>query len=226
MQPLKAGAILFDMDGTLVDSNEASEALWQRWAAVNHVPMERIRAVHHGRRPEETIAIVAPHLNAVGEAQVLYREQEDVTSGIYPIAGAKAFFESVPWDRSALVTAATHAIMSLRFEIVGMVPPKVCVTSEMLAIGKPDPEGYLKAAASLGYEPSECIVFEDAPAGLIAAHRAGMRSVAILTNYSEDALRQELGPQISPFAYLRDLQGVHFHDGMLYLPRDPIGYQR
>ena len=226
MQQLKASAILFDMDGTLVDSNEASEGLWQRWAAVNHVPMERIRAVHHGRRPEETIAIVAPHLNAVEEAQVLYREQEDVTSGIYPIAGAKAFFDSVPWDQSALVTAATHTIMRLRFQIVGLVPPKVCVTSEMLVMGKPDPEGYLKAAASLGYEPSDCIVFEDAPAGLIAAHRAGMRSVAILTNYSEDALRQELGPQISPIAYLPDLQGVRFHDGMLYLPRDLLGYQR
>ncbi len=215
---MKVGAILFDMDGTLIDSNEASEGLWQRWAALNHVPMERIRAVHHGRRPEETIAIVAPHLNAVEEAKLLYREQEDLTSGIYPIAGAKAFFDSVPWDQSALVTAATHAIMSLRFQVVGMVPPKVCVTSEMLSIGKPDPEGYLKAAASLGFEPSDCIVFEDAPAGLIAAHRAGMRSVTILTNYSEGALRQELGTQISSVAYLPDLQHVHYLDGMLHLP--------
>jgi HAD superfamily hydrolase (TIGR01509 family) len=203
------------MDGTLIDSNEASEATWQKWAAVHQVPIESIRVVHHGRRPEETIAIVAPHLNALEEAKVIYDAQETSMQGIYPIAGANRFFESVPRGQSALVTAATRRIVGLRFEVVGLVPPEVCVTSETLNIGKPDPEGYLQAARRLGFRPEECIVFEDAPAGFIAAHRAGMQSVAILSNYSEAELRNELGPEVVPAAFLPNLLGVSYANGIL-----------
>jgi beta-phosphoglucomutase-like phosphatase (HAD superfamily) len=164
------------MDGTLIDSTEASELTWQRWAVAHQVPFESVLQVHHGRRPEETIAIVAPHLNALEEAKIIYREQESLVEGIYPIVG------------------------------------------ESLKTGKPSPEGYLEAARRLRFEPKECIVFEDAPAGLIAAHRAGMQSVAILSNYTEARLRNELGPEIVPAVFLPNFLGISYLDGILKFP--------
>jgi mannitol-1-/sugar-/sorbitol-6-phosphatase len=218
MRQLNCKAILFDMDGTLIDSTEASEFTWRRWALAHHVPFENVLEVHHGRRPEETIAIVAPHLNALEEAKIIYNAQESLIEGIYPIKGAKGFFESVPKDRRAIVTSATRKIVDLRFEIVGLKPPEVCVTAESLKTGKPDPEGYLEAARRLRFEAKECIVFEDAPAGLIAAHRAGMQSVAILSNYTEARLRNELGPEIVPAVFLQNFLGISFLDGILRFP--------
>ena len=102
--------------------------------------------------------------------------------------------------------------------MVGLVPPDVCVTSETLKAGKPSPEGYLEAARRLEYRPEDCIVFEDAPSGLIAAHRAGMQFVAVLSNYTEAKLRHELGPQIVPKAFLQDLLGITYLNGILQLP--------
>ena len=113
---------------------------------------------------------------------------------------------------------ATRAILCLRLRIVGLRPPPVCVTGDMLKAGKPDPEGYLEAAQRLGVAPSECIVFEDAPAGLLAAHRAGMQSVAILTNYTERQLRQELGAEVAPMAFLPNLVQLEYRDGSVSLP--------
>lgn len=219
MRYLKVEAILLDMDGTLIDSTEASEITWRRWAAAHQVSMESIRQVHHGRRPEETIAIVAPYLNAIEESKHIYGEQETLAEGIRPIAGANAFFESIPRGQCAIVTAASRRIVDLRFRTIGLVPPDVCVTGDTLKVGKPSPEGYLEAARRLECKPEDCIVFEDAPAGLIAAHRAGMQSVAVLSNYAEARLRDELGPEVVPTAFLQDFRGITYLNGILRLPK-------
>ncbi len=215
---LNCQALLFDMDGTLIDSNEASEITWRRWAAVHGVSMEHIRAVHHGRRPAETVALVAPHLDAREQARRIYAEQATLTEGIHPIAGARELLASLPPGRSAIVTAATLSILRLRLELVGMTPPTVCVTADMVRSGKPHPEGYLEAARRLGFAPAACVVFEDAPAGLLAAHRAGMRAVAVLSNYTETQLRRELAAEGVPMAFVADLRGVSFADYELRLP--------
>lgn len=219
MRYLKVRAILFDMDGTLIDSTEASEITWQRWAAARQVSMANIRQVHHGRRPEETIAIVAPHLNAIEESKHIYGEQETLSEGIRPIAGASGFFESIPRGQCAIVTAASRRIVDLRFRTAGLIPPEVCVTGDTLKVGKPSPEGYLEAARRLECKPEDCIVFEDAPAGLIAAHRAGMRSVAVLSNYTEAQLRDELHPEITPTAFIQDFRDVTYRNGILRLAK-------
>jgi len=208
MISLSARAILFDMDGTLLDSNDASEITWQAWAKEKQVPIEKIRAVHHGRRPEETIALVAPGLNAVAEAHGIYASQLEITQGVIPIAGAKAFFTSVPKEAVAIVTAANQLILEHRFRLVGLPVPKVCVTATMLKVGKPDPEGYLLAASLLNIPPADCLVFEDAPAGLLAAKRAGIRSVAVLTNYTEAQLREELGADYAPVLAIKNYEGL------------------
>ncbi|RZA08718.1 MAG: HAD family hydrolase [Proteobacteria bacterium] len=198
MNPIACSGILFDMDGTLLDSNEASEITWQAWALDHNVEMSAIRKVHHGRRPEETISLVAPHLNAKDAAQRIYDDQLRMKEGVTPIAGALEFMRAVPAGRCGIVTAANQEILEHRFAIVGLPVPKVCVTAKILKVGKPDPEGYLLGAKLLGLAPADCVVFEDAPAGLLAARRAGMRSVAVLTNYTSAQLKEELGENYAP----------------------------
>jgi len=195
------------MDGTLVDSNQASEMIWQKWADHHHVSMDHIRAVHHGRRPEETIALVAPHLDQL-EANKIYESQDVMLDGIRPIAGANAFYDSLPKGSYGIVTAASHSILETRFRIVGLALPKVCITASMLKRGKPDPEGYLLGASRLGLNPKDCIVFEDAPAGLLAAKRAGMRSIAITTHYSKSELKKELGADFEPVQVISNYEGL------------------
>jgi hypothetical protein len=129
---LDATAILFDMDGTLIDSSEASEITWQRWSAAHGVPIEHIRRVHHGCLPAETVSIVAPHLDAAAEGRGIYDSQEQMTGGIRSIAGANAFFDPVPVDHAAIVTAATTRILQLRLGLVGIAPPAVCITARPL----------------------------------------------------------------------------------------------
>jgi len=196
------------MDGTLIDSNEASEISWKAWALRKRVSMDEIRKVHHGRRPEETIALVAPQLDSVQEAKLIYDELKTIDQGVHPIAGANDFVMSLPNDVFAVVTAATKAILVHRFKLVGLSVPQVCVTSELLKRGKPDPEGYLMAAKALGLSPDDCLVFEDAPAGLLAAQRAGIRSVAVTTTYSEEALRKELGQDFQPLMMIRNYKSL------------------
>jgi sugar-phosphatase len=195
------------MDGTLIESNEASELIWKTWSAPHGVDMEKIRAVHHGRRPEETIAIVAPHLDAKKEAQFIYDDQDVATNGIYPIAGVHEFYHSLPSGSFGVVTAATQTILEHRFRIVGLSVPKICVTAGILKKGKPDPEGYLLGAEKLGLLPKDCIVFEDAPAGLLAAKRAGMRSVAITTHYTREQFTKEMGTDFEPVLIIRNYLG-------------------
>ena len=215
MSTLKAEAVLFDLDGTLVDSTRASEISWRRWARDHRVPFRSVQAVHHGRRPQETVAIVAPHLDSEREARRIYAEQETLLEGTAPIEGAAEFFRSVPTGRAAVVTSATLAIVKLRFKIVGLEPPAVCVTADLGLAGKPQPDGYLEAARRLGVRPADCVVFEDAPVGVIAAHRAGMRSIAILSNYMETALRAELAAEELPVAFLPDYRDIQLVDGRL-----------
>jgi mannitol-1-/sugar-/sorbitol-6-phosphatase len=219
MRYLKVTAILFDMDGTLIHTTEAAEIVWRRWAAAHQVAMEGIRRVHHGRRPEETIAIVAPHLDAIGESRRILSELESFAEGVRSIPGANEFFESIPRGRRAVVTAASRRILDSCFRTVGLVPPDVCVTGDTLKAGKPNPEGYLEAARQLNCKPEDCIVFEDSPAGITAAHRAGMRSVAVLSNYTEASLRNELSPEIAPTAFQHDFRGIAYRNGILQLPK-------
>jgi sugar-phosphatase len=226
MATLQCKGILFDMDGTLLESNEASELIWKTWSAAHGVDLEKIRAVHHGRRPEETIALVAPQLDAVKEAKFIYEDQQNCSEGIYPIPGVNAFYNSLPKGSFGIVTAANQIILEKRFKIVGLAPPEVCITATLLKKGKPDPEGYLLGAKKLGFAPKDCIIFEDAPAGLLAAKRAGMRSVAITTHYSMEQLKRELGADYEPVLVIADYRGFaldrsHFeHDRNLIVNVD------
>lgn len=186
---LPCRAILFDLDGVLVDSTECIERGWRRWAEQHGLDGDDVIEAAHGRRTLETIRLVAPHLPAEAETARLESAESRETDGVYRIEGARELLASLPEGRWAVVTSGIRAVAELRLRHVGLPVPKVMVCADEVSRGKPDPEGYLAAASQLGVQPADCVVIEDAPPGLEAAHAGGMRAVAVATTYPPSRLR-------------------------------------
>ena len=186
---LHCAALLFDLDGVLVDSSASVERQWRRWAAANGVDGDALMRVVHGRRAEDTIRDVAPRLDAAREVrEVLGPAEAADTEGNVAVSGAAELFASLPLERWAVVTSCVPEVARSRLASVGLPRPRVIVTAADVARGKPDPEGYLLGAARLGVRPARCVVFEDAPAGLAAARAAGAVAVALTTTHPAHAL--------------------------------------
>lgn len=181
--PLDADALLFDLDGVLVDSTANVERHWRDWATSNGLDAERILSVVHGRRAIDSIREQAPHLDAEQELATLVEAEMRDTSGILVFDGAAALLSSIPRGRWAIVTSGTHGVASARLRTAGLPIPDVLITADRVTRGKPDPEGYLAAAEALGFTAASCIVIEDAPVGVEASRRAGMRCIAIATTH-------------------------------------------
>lgn len=181
-------AILFDLDGVLVDSAECVERTWRTWSARHGLNADDVIAVAHGRRTLETVRAVAPHLDVLTEVTALEANEAMTTEGVYEIAGARELIGRLPADRWAVVTSGTRVIAEFRLKLVGIPIPRVMICADEITHGKPHPEGYLTAATQLGRTPGECIVIEDTPAGVEAAHAAGVRVIAIETTYPRSQL--------------------------------------
>jgi HAD superfamily hydrolase (TIGR01509 family) len=188
MPTLSCKAILFDMDGTLVDSTAIGNRIWADWAARHNVDINHILSVHHGRRAIETLEIVAPHL--INEEQItwLHQAQEDDVIGLVEIPGAIKFVDSLAPGTWAVVTSAMNRLAEKRMRALDLWRGQPVVSAEMVTAGKPNPACFLMAAEKLGVDPADCLVFEDAPAGLEAGRRAGMRTVALLTTHTREQL--------------------------------------
>lgn len=184
--------ILFDLDGVLVDSTECVERSWRTWAARRGLDPERVMQVAHGRRTIETVALVAPHLSVADEVAALEGVEAQTTEGVYQIPGARKLLGRLPSDAWAIVTSGVRAVATLRIRHTGLPLPRVLVCADEINRGKPDPEGYLTAAARLGRAPADCVVIEDTPPGLEAARAAGMRSIGIAGTYPAAALIADL----------------------------------
>jgi mannitol-1-/sugar-/sorbitol-6-phosphatase len=182
-------AVLFDLDGVLVDSRRCIEAIWRRWAAAKGLDPDPFIRVAHGRRISETLRRVAPTLDVGAEAAALDRLEEIETAGVLPIPGAEALVRTIPAARWAIVTSGSHRVATLRLGVVGLPVPEVFVTAETVAHGKPAPDGYLAAAVRLGVSPAQCVVIEDSPPGVAASRAAGMRVIAVLSTHAERDLR-------------------------------------
>jgi len=185
---MQCRALLFDLDGVLVDSRRCIELVWHAWAAGRGLDPAPFLRVAHGRRISETIRLVAPELDAVAEAAVLDRMEEVETRGLSPAPGAGNLVAQLADTQWAVVTSGSRLVATLRLRTAGLPIPPVFVTSDDVRRGKPDPEGYLLAAAGLGVPPRDCLVLEDSPTGLAAAKAAGMRVIAVLTTHAAEAL--------------------------------------
>ena len=177
-------ALLFDLDGTIVNSIAAAERAWATWAERHGLDVAAFLPTIHGVRGIETITKLAlPGLDPAAEAEaVLQAEIEDV-AGVEPIEGAAAFLASLPADRWAIVTSSPRRLALRRLAAAGLPMPAVLVTAEDVARGKPAPDCFLLAAERLGQRIEDCLVFEDAPAGIKAAEAAGAAVVMVTATH-------------------------------------------
>jgi sugar-phosphatase len=181
-------AILFDLDGVLVDSAECVERTWRLWATDHHLNPESVIALAHGRRAIETVQLVAPQLVAEAELASLAASEATTTEGVYEITGARELLELLPAGMWAIVTSGIRAVAEFRLRYTRLPVPSVMICADEIARGKPDPEGYLNAAAGLGKSSADCLVIEDTPAGIESARAAGMRVIAIASTYPREQL--------------------------------------
>ena len=177
--------VLSDLDGVLVDSHASIMRAWRAWGRRHGIA---IGAVEQGRPSGAVVAALAPHLDPAEESRALDELQARDAGDVVALPGAAELLRAFGPDGVAVVTSCTAPLAAARLRAAGLKPPPVVVTADRLRRGKPDPEGYLLAARELGAEPSECVVLEDAPAGVAAGRAAGMRVVALLTTHSRDEL--------------------------------------
>jgi sugar-phosphatase len=188
MVRIVCGAILFDLDGVLVDSRAAVERHWRRWAKGHGLDAEAIIARAHGRRSVDTIRDVAPHLDAEREGAALDKAEAADSEGIAAIAGAGELLRTLPETAWAVVTSASRKLALARLGYAGLPAPRSLVSADDVTAGKPSPAGYLHAADLLAREPGACLVVEDTPAGIAAGQAASMRVLALTTTYEPAVL--------------------------------------
>ncbi|GHG59850.1 phosphatase [Sinomonas cellulolyticus] len=174
---LEAKAILFDLDGTLIDSTQATERSWNKWAEA--LGIDGYRHNGHGLPARD---IVARHVAPDRRQEALRlaeRLEEQETEGIAVKEGARRLLRSIPSGRWGIVTSCTADLARVRMDAAGLAAPAVMITADDVVHGKPSPEGYQAAARSLGFDPIACLVVEDTAAGLEAGRSAGCRTVGV-----------------------------------------------
>lgn len=184
---LTCRAVLFDMDGTLADSNAVVEELWTRFAvATGHAP-EDVIDFAHGRPSVATLREFAPAAEVGGWTARFHDWELELFDHVPAVPGAVALTRALPRDRWAVVTSAVRSAASRRLVAIGVGEPPLLIGADDVDRGKPDPEGYARAARELGFAADECVVFEDVEAGLRAAVAAGATAVVIGAHRSEFA---------------------------------------
>ena len=181
--------VLFDLDGVLVDSTPAVARVWAGWAREHGFsdPDEIVRMAH-GRPSIATIRELLPNANHEAENREVERREIEDLEGVIPLPGATELLQTLPRDAWAIVTSCTRPLAGVRIAAAGLPEPKHLVTASDVLRGKPDPEPYRKGAQILGLAASDCIVLEDAPAGIRAGKVAGARVLALRTTATDAEL--------------------------------------
>jgi sugar-phosphatase len=180
-------ALLSDLDGVLVDSAAAVERSWRAFAGRHGLDPARVLAHAHGAPTRAVVEQLLGPDGAEAEAGRVEREQAEDTGGVRALDGAAELLAAPP-ARFAVVTSCTALLAHARLEAAGLPVPAVLVTADQLRRGKPDPEGYLRAAELVGAPPEDCVVVEDAPTGIRAGRAAGMRVIAVATTHAPEDL--------------------------------------
>jgi sugar-phosphatase len=193
MHTFNCAAILFDLDGVLVDSTGSVTRQWKRWAQEQNIDPQKVVEIAHGVRTIEIVRKLAPHLDAEAEVVRLEKREADDHEGVAVMPGAAELLKAIPDGRWCVVTSGTRYLATSRLKLANLPIPQVLVSADDVSKGKPDPEPYLMGAKLLGVNPSQCLVIEDAPAGTRAAHAAhagGMKAIAITSTYPASALHE------------------------------------
>jgi len=202
-------ALLFDNDGVLVDSHQAAKAAWDVWATEFSPGYDLDKAKNAGRRAEDMVReLVSPELFVSANDRINALEQ-DTAHMTVPLAGAKELLESLPIGVWTVCTSANPNLGKARLEAAGLPIPKELVTGDDVKQGKPHPDPYLLGAKNLGFEPMDCVVFEDAEAGVISAIEAG---VGLVIGVGERANKSQAD------IVVRDLTGISFDGEVLVIP--------
>jgi len=190
MTSIRCRGVLFDLDGVLVDSTPAVARVWAGWAHEHGFNPDEVVKKAHGRPSITTIREILPHADHVAEDREVERREIADVEGVIPLPGAMELLKSLPLERWAIVTSCTRALANVRIAAAGLRRPRHLVSSTDVKHGKPDPEPYLKGSQMLDVSASECIVIEDAPAGIRAGKAAGARVLALRTTASDAELQQ------------------------------------
>ena len=194
-------AFLFDMDGTILSSIASAERVWAIWARAHGLDVAKFLPTIHGVQSVETIRRLGlPGVDPVAEAAAITRAEMDDVDDIDTIAGAADFLRSLPADRWAIVTSAPRRLAERRLAAAGLPLPPLFVTAEDVERGKPAPDCFLLAAERLGFAPEDCLVFEDAAAGIAAAEAAGAEVVVITATHAH--------PIATAHVMVRDYEGL------------------
>ena len=188
MPVFQCAAILFDLDGVLVDSTRSVDRQWRIWAERKGVDGDKVIAIAHGVRTIEVIKYVAPHLDAEAEVREIESREADDHDGVNVMPGAADLVRTIPQGRWCVVTSGTRLLASARLQFGGLPVPEVLVTADDVVNGKPHPEPYLKGAKLLHVSPKDCLVIEDAPAGIQSARAGGMKVIGITSTYPASQL--------------------------------------
>jgi mannitol-1-/sugar-/sorbitol-6-phosphatase len=188
MTRIFCAGLLFDMDGVLVDSTPAVARVWTSWAARHGFDAAEVVHRAHGRPSITTIREYLPDVDHLAENREIERDEITDLDGVVPLPGALELLSALPRGRWTIVTSCSRRLAEVRLKTSGLPRPEVFVTSSDITNGKPAPDPYLKGAEVLGFSPRDCVVVEDAPAGVRSGKAAGTRVIALRTTMTEKEL--------------------------------------
>jgi sugar-phosphatase len=189
--PIECDALLFDLDGVLIDSTSCIVRHWRAWADQHGLDLDKIMQNAHGMRTIETMQAVAPHLDAEKEAARFNAQEVVDTEGVVAIEGANQVLSTLPDGAWGIVTSGSRELVRARLKTTGLPIPKILVTGDDVKRGKPDPEPYLVGAERFGVAAERCAVIEDAPAGVEAGKKAGMRVIGVASTHTREELLEK-----------------------------------
>jgi mannitol-1-/sugar-/sorbitol-6-phosphatase len=190
MTQISFSALLFDLDGVLVDSTPAVERVWRQWAVEHGFDPADVVLQAHGRPSLATIREYLPEADHEAENRKVEKAEIEDLGGVIALPGALELLNSLPPERWTIVTSCTRPLAEVRIRAAGLPVPKEFVTATDISNGKPHPEPYLKGASKLGVAADQCLVVEDVPAGIRAGKSAGMQVAALRTTLDDHVLRE------------------------------------